>query len=93
MYNDEDICVCRGCGYSSIQIVADYCEFCTHEWFLDKKDFYEEKSLIKKQKRIMKAEHKDCSNCEARQYHDPNDYMCIVCRDGPNALPSEMPVF
>lgn len=42
-----------------------------------------------RQKRIRldKAVLKDCAGCEKEMPHDPEDYLCIVCRDGNDALP------
>lgn len=41
--------------------------------------------------RVSKAITKVCSECEQEAPHDPDDYKCIVCRDGRSALP--LPTF
>lgn len=41
-----------------------------------------------KAKRLGAAVQRECSGCgQAGAWHDPDDYMCIVCRDGRDALP------
>jgi hypothetical protein len=40
-----------------------------------------------KQARVDAGEMKVCSECDKERPHDPNDYICIACRDGEDALP------
>jgi hypothetical protein len=41
----------------------------------------------RKSARIDAAVMKPCSECEQDRPHDPDDYICIICRDGREALP------
>lgn len=41
---------------------------------------------LKLQNRVIKAEWKNCSECESYMPHDVMDYLCIGCRDGEEAL-------
>lgn len=43
----------------------------------------------KKEARVKEGIVKVCSECEREMPHDPNDYICIVCRDGADAMPSK----
>jgi hypothetical protein len=41
-----------------------------------------------KQARVDLGEMKLCSECDKERPHDLNDYVCIACRDGEDALPT-----
>lgn len=47
----------------------------------------EAKALAAKQDRISQAEEQFCSGCDMIGKCDPDDYLCIVCRDGREAVP------
>ncbi len=40
-----------------------------------------------KQRRVDQAVEKECAGCGQQKPHDRDDYLCIVCRDGEQALP------
>lgn len=46
-----------------------------------------EEGQRRKAARISSAVVKECSECEKNTHHDKDDYICIVCRDGVEALP------
>jgi hypothetical protein len=91
---------CKACGVRMAHgYESTYCDSCHYyEYKPTSKDLYRaqmerlrrkkyEAVQLAKRKRLEAASMKECAGCEKQSWHDADDYICIVCRDGRNALP------
>lgn len=80
--------MCKMCA----QVYSKHWEYSKEEEYykedpVEKRNRAKEESGRKsRQKRRNDATVKSCSECGESQPHDPEDYICICCRDGEHAL-------